>query len=79
VFAQVAFPFCVFNRRLKNCLLVMLIAEHLGIALLMALPFFSLAIIVADLVFLPTAWLVFMGERVKAAGRRLLALIPSPA
>ena len=57
VIVQVSFPFLVFNRRIKNVLLVLMIAEHLSIAVTLGLPFFSLAMISADAVFLPTAFL----------------------
>ncbi|MEE1927057.1 HTTM domain-containing protein [Streptomyces sp. TRM 70351] len=53
VIVQVGFPFTVFHRRLKNALLVVMIGEHLSIAVLLGLPFFSLAMIAVDVVFLP--------------------------
>ncbi|WP_202238420.1 HTTM domain-containing protein [Actinacidiphila reveromycinica] len=52
VLIQVAFPFALFSR-LKYVLLVMLLAMHLGIAVLLGLPLFSAAMIVADAAFLP--------------------------
>ncbi|MCC3774625.1 HTTM domain-containing protein [Streptomyces sp. UNOB3_S3] len=55
VAVQVAFPFTLLNRRVKNVLLALMMAEHLGIAVLLGLPFFSLAMIVTDAVFLPTS------------------------
>ncbi|MER7724917.1 HTTM domain-containing protein [Streptomyces sp. NPDC096323] len=61
VVVQVAFPFTLFNRRVKNVLLVVMICEHAGIALLLGLPFFSMAMIAADAVFLPTVFLVWIG------------------
>jgi hypothetical protein len=61
VFVQVAFPFLVFNRRIKNVLLVLMIIEHAAIAVTLGLPFFSLAMISADAVFLPTSFLVWAG------------------
>ncbi|MEU7043762.1 HTTM domain-containing protein [Streptomyces varsoviensis] len=64
VIVQVAFPFTLFNRRIKNVLLALMIVEHLSIAFFLGLPFFSLAMITADAVFLPTNFL-------RAAGRRL--------
>ncbi|WP_443056769.1 HTTM domain-containing protein [Streptomyces sp. NBC_00667] len=64
VAVQVAFPFTLFNRRIKNVLLAMMMLEHLGIAVVLGLPFFSLAMIAADAVFLPTAFLVWAGSRV---------------
>ncbi|WTR19043.1 HTTM domain-containing protein [Streptomyces sp. NBC_00138] len=52
VLIQVAFPFALFSR-LKFVLLVMLLGMHIGIAVLMGLPLFSGAMIVADAAFLP--------------------------
>ncbi len=76
VIVQVAFPFTLFNRRVKNVLLVIMIGEHAGIALLLGLPFFSMAMIAADAVFLPTAFLVWLGARATSGGRRLLPGLP---
>ncbi|MGV9520966.1 HTTM domain-containing protein [Streptomyces griseus] len=76
VIVQVAFPFTLFNRRVKNVLLVAMICEHAGIALLLGLPFFSMAMIAADAVFLPTAFLVWLGARATTGRRRLLAGLP---
>jgi hypothetical protein len=61
VLVQVAFPFTLFNRRVKNVLLAVMITEHVGIAVVLGLPFFSLAMIAADAVFLPTAFLGRLG------------------
>jgi hypothetical protein len=72
VFVQVAFPFTLFNRRVKNVLLVAMMLEHAGIALLLGLPFFSLAMISADAVFLPTAFLRRLGGRIEDRRGRLL-------
>ncbi len=86
VAVQVAFPFTVFNRRIKNVLLAVMMLEHAGIAVLLGLPFFSLAMIAADAVFLPTVFLVWLAARVAALwpGRRerapaLASAEPSPA
>ena len=68
---QIAFPFTLLNRRAKNVLLVLMIVEHLGIAVLLGLPFFSLAMIAADLVFLPTTLLVWLGARADGLRARL--------
>ncbi|RBL85689.1 HTTM domain-containing protein, partial [Streptomyces cavourensis] len=76
VIVQVAFPFTLFNRRLKNVLLVMMIGEHAGIALLLGLPFFSMAMIAADAVFLPTVFLLWLGRRATLGRERLLGLLP---
>ncbi|SPF01695.1 HTTM domain-containing protein [Streptomyces sp. MA5143a] len=61
VIAQVAFPFTLFNRRVKNVLLAVMMTEHAAIALVLGLPFFSLAMIAADAVFLPTSFLKRLG------------------
>ncbi|MEU1122042.1 HTTM domain-containing protein [Streptomyces sp. NPDC005899] len=71
VIVQVAFPFTLFNRRVKNVLLVLMIGEHAGIAVLLGLPFFSMAMIAADAVFLPTAFLLWLGGRVTSGRDRL--------
>nr|WP_202514703.1 MULTISPECIES: HTTM domain-containing protein [unclassified Streptomyces] len=71
VIVQVAFPFTLFNRRVKNVLLAAMICEHAGIALLLGLPFFSMAMIAADAVFLPTAFLVWLGGRASVGRQRL--------
>ncbi|MFJ8882309.1 HTTM domain-containing protein [Streptomyces sp. NPDC102402] len=73
VIAQVAFPFTLFNRRVKNVLLVLMIGEHAGISVLLGLPFFSMAMIAADAVFLPTAFLLWLGNRVTLGRQRLFS------
>lgn len=73
VIVQVAFPFTLFNRRVKNVLLVAMMLEHAAIAVLLGLPFFSLAMIAADAVFLPTAFLVWLGGRVARGRDRLFS------
>jgi hypothetical protein len=71
VMVQVAFPFTLFNRRVKNVLLVAMMLEHASIAVVLGLPFFSLAMIAADAVFLPTGFLRWAGEQVvRLLGRR---------
>ncbi|MEW1749248.1 HTTM domain-containing protein [Streptomyces angustmyceticus] len=71
VMVQVAFPFTLFNRRLKNVLLVAMICEHLSIAFLLGLPFFSLAMVAADAVFLPTNFLTWLSRRLSDLRERL--------
>ncbi|MEU6194034.1 HTTM domain-containing protein [Streptomyces sp. NPDC047061] len=61
VIVQVAFPFTLFNRRVKNVLLAAMMTEHAVIAVVLGLPFFSLAMIAADSVFLPTSFLQRLG------------------
>ncbi|MEJ8658494.1 HTTM domain-containing protein [Streptomyces sp. MS1.AVA.4] len=73
VIVQVAFPFTLFNRKVKNVLLVAMMLEHAGIALLLGLPFFSLAMIAADAVFLPTSFLRRLGGWATRARERVLA------
>ncbi|WFB11684.1 HTTM domain-containing protein [Streptomyces sp. LX-29] len=76
VAVQVAFPFTLFNRRVKNVLLAVMVMEHIGIAIALGLPFLSLAMIAADSVFLPTSALRWLGGRVRRIRDRLL---PGPA
>ncbi|CAL9499884.1 HTTM domain-containing protein [Streptomyces sp. enrichment culture] len=61
VVVQVAFPFTLFNRRVKNVLLALMMTEHAVIAVVLGLPFFSLAMLAADAVFLPTSFLRRLG------------------
>ncbi len=68
VVVQVAFPFTLFNRRVKNVLLGFMILEHAVIAVVLGLPFFSLAMIAADAVFLPTSFLRRAGRLAARAG-----------
>lgn len=68
VLLQVAFPFVLFGR-LKYPVLVMLLGMHLGIALIMGLPLFSGAMIVADAVFLPDRFYASLAALCRRAGR----------
>ncbi|WP_234332240.1 HTTM domain-containing protein [Streptomyces sp. NRRL F-5650] len=77
VAVQVAFPFTLFNRRIKNVLLAVMMTEHAVIAVTLGLPFFSLAMIAADAVFLPTPFLRRLGGRAARAGGRLARRLPS--
>ncbi|WP_328341029.1 HTTM domain-containing protein [Streptomyces violaceus] len=72
VLVQVAFPFTLFNRRVKNVLLAIMITEHAVIAVVLGLPFFSLAMIAADAVFLPMSFLRRLGGWTARARDRLL-------
>ncbi|MFJ6573940.1 HTTM domain-containing protein [Streptomyces sp. NPDC091292] len=72
VIVQVAFPFTLFNRRVKNVLLAAMICEHAVIAVTLGLPFFSLAMITADAVFLPTSFLRRVGGWASRARGRVL-------
>ncbi|OLZ63624.1 hypothetical protein AV521_38175 [Streptomyces sp. IMTB 2501] len=82
VAVQVAFPFTLFNRRVKNVLLVLLMIEHSVIAVVLGLPFFSLAMITADAVFLPTSFLRRLGALVARACERTVRrgdpAVPAP-
>ncbi|WP_371661216.1 HTTM domain-containing protein [Streptomyces sp. NBC_00280] len=76
VAVQVAFPFTLFNRRVKNILLAVMMTEHAVIAVVLGLPFFSLAMIAADAVFLPTSFLRRLGDGAARVRVRLLARLP---
>jgi hypothetical protein len=78
VIFQVAFPFTLANRRVKNVLLALMMTEHASIAVVLGLPFFSLAMITADAVFLPTGFLRWVGDRIARGARRLVRR-PVPA
>ncbi|WP_434099522.1 HTTM domain-containing protein [Streptomyces sviceus] len=69
VLLQVAFPFVLFGR-LKYPVLTMLLGMHLGIAVLMGLPLFSGAMIIADAVFLPDRFYRSLGRLWPRTGRR---------
>ncbi|WP_405628725.1 HTTM domain-containing protein [Streptomyces sp. NBC_00016] len=69
VLLQVAFPFVLFGR-LKYPVLAMLLGMHIGIAVLMGLPLFSGAMIVADAVFLPDRFYTFLPHLCRRAVRR---------
>ncbi|MFD8013102.1 HTTM domain-containing protein [Streptomyces sp. NPDC058955] len=76
VIVQVAFPFTLAHRRLKNALLAVMILEHLGIAVLLGIPLLSLSMVVCDAVFLPTGLLVALGARCARLPRP--ARVPAP-
>ena len=67
VLLQVAVPFVLFGR-FKYVVLALLVGMHVGIAVLLGLPIFSGAMIVADAVFLPDRFWTSLGH----AGRRAL-------
>ncbi|MEW2287804.1 hypothetical protein [Streptomyces sp. NPDC047841] len=69
VIMQISFPFTLMYRKVKNVLLAVMILEHVGIAVILGIPFLSLAMIVSDSVFLPTALLVWAGGRITALAR----------
>ncbi|NGO42030.1 HTTM domain-containing protein [Streptomyces ureilyticus] len=69
VLLQVAFPFVLFGR-LKYPVLTMLLGMHLGIAVLMGLPLFSGAMIIADAVFLPDRFYRALGRLWRRMVRR---------
>ncbi|MEE1755706.1 HTTM domain-containing protein [Streptomyces sp. SP18CS02] len=69
VLLQVAFPFVLFGR-LKYPVLTALLGMHIGIAVLMGLPLFSGAMIVADAVFLPDRFYTFLPRLWRRATNR---------
>jgi Vitamin K-dependent gamma-carboxylase len=70
IFLQMGFPFVLFTKRLKYVFLVMLLGMHLGIAVLLGLPWFSAMMIVGDSVFLPEAFWRAVGRGVARLFRR---------
>ncbi|MFG3024746.1 HTTM domain-containing protein [Streptomyces sp. NPDC048254] len=71
VIMQISFPFTLMYRRVKNVLLAVMILEHVGIAVILGIPFLSLAMIVSDSVFLPTALLIWADGRSAGLVRRI--------
>ena len=69
VLLQVAFPFALFGR-FKYSVLAMLVCLHVGIAVLLGLPVFSGAMIIADAAFLPDGLCTFLAHTVRRAARR---------
>jgi hypothetical protein len=78
VLLQVAFPFVLFGR-LKYPVLTMLLGMHTGIAVLMGLPLFSGAMIVADAVFLPDRFYAFLPRLCRRVLRRTDSGRPAPS
>ena len=70
VLAQVALPFSLFSR-LKYVVLGLLLAMHIGIAVLLGLPLFSGAMIIADAVFLPDRVLLRSAQFARRRRKRL--------
>ncbi|MGW0555228.1 HTTM domain-containing protein [Streptomyces sp. NPDC002926] len=68
VLVQVAFPFVLFGR-LKYPVLIVLLGMHVNIAVLMGLPLFSGAMIVADAAFLPDRFYRSLGRLWRRAPR----------
>ncbi|WP_314250789.1 HTTM domain-containing protein [Streptomyces sp. DSM 40907] len=77
VLLQVAFPFVLFGR-LKYPVLTVLLGMHIGIAVLLGLPLFSGAMIVADAVFLPDRFYAFLPRLWRRAARRTGVWRPAP-
>ncbi|MEU7567453.1 HTTM domain-containing protein [Streptomyces fradiae] len=77
VLTQVAFPFVLFGR-LKYPVLALLLGMHLGIAVLLGLPVFSGAMIVADAVFLPDRFYASLPRLGRRTARRFGVRLPAP-
>ncbi|WP_328962390.1 HTTM domain-containing protein [Streptomyces virginiae] len=77
VLLQVAFPFVLFGR-LKYPVLTVLLGMHIGIAVLLGLPLFSGAMIVADAVFLPDRFYAFLPHLWRRAAQRTGVRRPAP-
>ncbi|MFD4906418.1 HTTM domain-containing protein [Kitasatospora purpeofusca] len=71
VLLQVAFPFVLFGRY-KYLVLTMLLGMHVGIAVLLGLPVFSGAMIIADAVFLPDRFWTALGHVCRSTLRRTI-------
>ncbi|HET9381154.1 MAG TPA: HTTM domain-containing protein [Streptomyces sp.] len=80
VILQVAFPFTLANRRVKNALIAVMIGEHLAIVAVLGIPLLSLAMVVCDALFLPTAFLLALSRWCTKQTHRLIpaARVPAP-
>jgi hypothetical protein len=77
VLLQVAFPFVLFGR-FKYIVLTMLVCLHVGIAVLLGLPIFSGAMIIADAAFLPDRFCTSLAHAVRQTARSARSAV-SPA
>jgi hypothetical protein len=77
VLTQVAFPFVLFGR-LKYPVLALLLGMHVGIAVLLGLPVFSGAMIVADAVFFPDRFYTFLPRLGRRTAQRFGVRLPRP-
>lgn len=77
VFAQIAFPFVLFTKRMKYVVLALLLMMHIGIAVLLGIPVFSLVMLVGDSVFLPDAFWLAVGRLLVRGQRGLLRRLRS--
>ncbi|MFE7232629.1 HTTM domain-containing protein [Streptomyces sp. NPDC057596] len=78
VIVEVAFAFTLFNSRVRTVMVGIMMSMHAGIGILLGLPFFALAMITADALFLPTALLRRAGDRVARPVSRRRAVAPTP-
>ncbi|MFI9543306.1 HTTM domain-containing protein [Streptomyces sp. NPDC052016] len=79
VIVQVSFPFTLANRRVKNVLIAVVIGGHLAIVALLGMPLLSLAMVVCDALFLPTAFLLALGRWCGRPARRAGVAVRAPA
>ncbi|WP_328863432.1 HTTM domain-containing protein [Streptomyces sp. NBC_00306] len=77
VLLQVAFPFVLFGR-LKYPVLALLLGMHIGIGVLMGLPLFSGAMIIADAAFLPDRFYTALPRLWRRAAQRTGLWRPAP-
>jgi hypothetical protein len=83
IFLEVAFPFLMLHRVSRRISLVAIIGMHVGIGVLMGLPFFSLTMIVTDMLFIRDATyrrVVFLTAaiRERLARRSASSQVPVP-
>lgn len=71
VFVQLFLPFVLVNRTLKAVLLPMVMGMHVGIGILMGLPFFSAIMLVSDLFLLGDRDLEALRARMRALRLRI--------
>ncbi|MGW5352841.1 HTTM domain-containing protein [Streptomyces sp. NPDC004031] len=79
VFVQIGFVFTVFHRKLKYVFLAGLLAMHLGIAVVLGLPWFSAVVVTGDAVFLPESFWQAVGRAASRARPGARRRTPAPA
>ena len=77
VVVQIAFPFLLFNRVTRRLALLAILGMHVGIAVVMGLPFFSGIMASADAVLVSSATWLTIAAWLRAQGRRVFRWLPA--
>ncbi|MGL3805201.1 HTTM domain-containing protein [Paeniglutamicibacter sp. R2-26] len=77
VVVQIAFPFLLFNRITRRLALLAILGMHVGIAVVMGLPFFSGIMASADAVLVSSATWLTIAAWLRVQGRKVFRLLPA--